>query len=145
MVLNPYPLLVVIVPLMLSLSAASIYRSIYPYEEVKRAIDKMAEYRLAKSRLSSTKRGRKKLKAMEAEYKRAKRIVTRSIVLKMTLLLVSYMLGSILVFVYIPALPAPYYLPPLTVAAEGGYYIVSAILYFLVYVVVFLSLRDTFL
>ncbi|MCE4622218.1 MAG: hypothetical protein F7C82_02770 [Desulfurococcales archaeon] len=143
--MDPYPLIVVIIPLMLSLSAASIYRSIYPYEQVKRAIDKMAEYRLMKSQMGTSKRARKKLKAMEAEYKRAKRTITRSIIVKMTLLLVSYMLGSILVFVYVPALPAPYSLPPLTVAAEGGYYIMSAILYFLVYVVVFLSLRDTFL
>lgn len=143
--MDPTPLLVLVTPLVLSLSAAYTYRSIYPYEQVKRAVDKMTEYRLMKAKLGSGKRARKKLKAMEPEYRRAKRIITRSILVKMTLLLISYMLGSILVFVYVPAVPAPFSLPPLTVSADGGYYIVSALLYFLVYVVVFLAIRDTFL
>jgi uncharacterized membrane protein (DUF106 family) len=143
--LNPYPLIILVVPTVLALSTAVIYRSIYSYERVKSAVDKLAEYRALKAQAQSSKRLSKKLRAMEPEYRRAKRLITKSVVLKMFLLLIAYMLGSLLVFVYIPAIPAPFSLPPLTLETEGSYYALSAILYFFVYVLVFLIFRDTFL
>ena len=143
--MNPSPLLAFIIPLIFSLSAGATYRSIYPYETVKRAIDKMAEYRLAKAKLGRGKRAAKKLAKIEPEYKRAKRLVTRSIIVKMTLLIVTYMLGSIIVFVNTPIIPAPFHLPPITVVVNGQPYMESLIIYFTVYVIVFLVFRDTFL
>ncbi|MEB3806426.1 MAG: hypothetical protein GSR73_02810 [Desulfurococcales archaeon] len=143
--MNPYPLLILIIPLVLALSTATLYRSIYPYERVKAAVDKMAEYRALRKQAASSKRLMKKLRSIEPEYRRAKRIVTRSIILKMVLLLVAYMLGSLLVLLYIPAIPAPFNLPPLTMEGNGAYYVFSPILYFLVYILVFLVFRDTFL
>ncbi len=143
--MNPAPLLAFIIPLIFSLSAGATYRSIYPYERVKKAVDKIAEYRVVKARLGKGKRAMKKLAQLEPEYKRAKRIVTRSIIVKMTLLLVTYLLGSTIVFINTPLLASPFHVPPLTVIVKGQPYMSSLIAYFSVYVIVFIVFRDTFL
>ncbi len=142
--MNPAPLAAVIVPFSLVLSSLAIYRSIYPYERVKKAMEVMAEYRVLKSQARG-KRGLKKVKAMEPQYKQARGAVMRALFVKMLLLLTSYMIGSLLVFLLVPAVPAPFHLPPFTIAGEGGYYSFSITIYFLVYVVTFIVFRDSFL
>lgn len=142
--MDPLPFLVVVVPLIMGLSSIAVYRSIYPYQMVKEALETVAAYRALKARARS-KRDFKKLASMESDYRRARRIMTRALILKMILLLASYTAGSLFVFAVIPFLPSPYYIPFLTVEAEGSYYVVSVTVYFLVYVILFITLRDSFL
>jgi len=142
--LDLLPFVIIIVPVLMGLSAIAIYRSIYPYRVVKQALETVATYRALKAQARS-KRDLKRLSSLEPEYKRARRIVTRALITKMVLLLVSYTAGSLFVFAIAPFIPSPYYIPFLTVAAEGGYYIITVTIYFLVYVVLFITLRDSFL
>jgi len=142
--LDLLPFTIIIVPVLMGLSAIAIYRSIYPYSVVKQALETVAMYRALKAQ-AKTKRDLKRLAQLEPEYQKAKRLVTRALIVKMILLLVSYTAGSLFVFAIAPAIPAPYYIPFLTIAAEGGYYIISVTLYFLVYVILFITLRDSFL
>ena len=142
--MDPAPLIVIVTPLLLVLSAASIYRSLYPYERVRWALDRVAEYRVLKRRARS-KRDLKRLRALESEYREAKRIVARSLLVKLVLLLSGYVVGSILVLTVVPAVPSPYHLPPLTITVDGAPYMLSVTAYFVVYVILFFVLRDSFL
>ncbi len=142
--MNPLPLLVVILPVILVTSALSVYRTIYPLEAVREATQVVAEYRVLKQRAKS-KKDIKRLRALEPRYRRARSLLIRSVFVKLALLLSGYVAGSILVFVTVPVLVAPFHLPPLTVAGESGYYMLSITAYFLVYVVLFIVLRDSFL
>ncbi|MEB3766117.1 MAG: hypothetical protein GSR77_08165 [Desulfurococcales archaeon] len=143
--MNPLPLIIVILPLLLVYSTAMIYRSIYPREAIEKAIEVISQYRVLKNESRKSKRILKKLRAMESEYKKAKRIMTRSIIVKMLLLMASYVSGSIIFFYIVPVLPAPYYIPLISIESEFGLVIPSFLLYFISYMVFYLAMRDTFL
>ncbi len=142
--MNTTPLLAIVLPITLVLSAIAIYRSLYPYERVRRATEIVAEYRVLKSRARS-KKDLKRLRVLESEYREARRLVFRALIVKLVLLLSGYVSGSIILLVAAPVLLAPFHLPPLTVAGEEGYYMLSITAYFLVYVALFIVLRDSFL
>ncbi len=143
--MDPGPLIAFIIPLVFSISAGATYRSIYSYDELRKALDKVAEYRVAKAKAGRGKRALKKLASLEPDYKRAKRLITKSIIVKMTLLIITYILGSIIVFVNAPVIISPFHLPPLTFIVKGVPYVESLVIYFIVYIIVFLVFRDTFL
>jgi len=141
---DPWPLAVIAIPLVMVVSALAIYRSIYPVDKIKEALETIAEYRVLKSQ-ARAKKDIKKLRALEPRYRRARSLITRALLVKMFLLLSGYIAGSIILFVTVPVIEAPFHLPPLTIPAEGSYYMLSVTAYFLVYVVLFLVFRDSFL
>jgi len=140
-------LLIIILPFLIVYSAAGIYRSIYPKEQVLEALGFIAEYRALKSelRVRKTKRLAKKLAAMESEYKKNRSIVLKATLTKMILLVTGYLAGSILVLVVSPFLPPVYDLPPITVVVEGHLVIAGFMLFFLMYIVYYAMLRENFI
>ncbi len=141
------PLLILILPFLIIYSAASIYRSIYPFEVVRKALDTVAEYRLLKreAQVKKTKRIAKKLAAMEPEYKRARSIILRSTGVKLLLLISGYMAGSIIFLVVAPLLPSPYNIPILSFTHQGNIYTPAFLLYFIMFISYYLVFRDSFI
>ncbi len=144
-IMNLWPLIIVLLPILLLYSNGIIYRSIYSRDVVKDALEKIAQYRMLKEEAKKNKRALKKLQRIMPEYQKARGIVTRSIIVKMILLMTGYILGSLAFFYIIPVLPAPYDIPLLTIHTEAGPVIPSFLLYFLTYLIVYLAMRDTFL
>jgi hypothetical protein len=141
------PLLILVLPLLIIYSAASIYRSIYPFETIRRALDVVAEYRILKreAQIKKTKRIAKKLAAMESDYKRARSLILRSTGVKLLLLISGYMAGSVFFLIVSPLLPSPYNIPILSFTHEGAIYTPGFLLYFLMFIAYYLVFRDSFI
>jgi hypothetical protein len=140
------PLFIIIIPFLFVYSAASLYRSIYPADTIKRALETVAEYRTVKLEAERSKRKLKKVRQMEPQYKRAKRILLRASLVKSVILLVTYLLGSFLFLYTMPVLLSPYYIPVLTAITDTGSCVIyTFIIYFLSYILFFLLFRDSFL
>ena len=141
------PLFLIITPLLFVHATAQIYRSIYSEDEVRKALEAVARYRSAKAEYERTgsKRALKKLRGLEYEYREARRLLLRGFLVKTTLFMGTYLLGSLLFITYMPAVPSPYYLPGITLMAGGECVAPSFIIYFIAYIVFYFVYRDRFL
>ncbi|MCE4625876.1 MAG: hypothetical protein F7C35_08480 [Desulfurococcales archaeon] len=139
------PLFLIIIPFLFVVSSAAVYRSIYPEEKVKRALEIIAEYRVAKEEAKRRKRAAKKVRALEPQYKRARRLLLNTVLVKTLLLLLTYLGGSIMFIQTMPAIASPYHIPPLTVNNGDICVIPSIIIFFLAYIVFYTAYRDNFL
>jgi len=142
--LNPHPLLVFLAPVPLLALAALAYRSLYPLETVREALERVRAYRELEAQASrGTKRALKRLRAMEAEYRRARGLLLRAMLVKTLLVTAVYVASSLSVVRY--AYPAPASLPLVTIAEAGAPYIPAIIVHFAGYVYALVLLRDTLL
>ena len=142
--MNPHPLLVFLAPVPLLALAALAYRSLYPLEAVREALERVRAYRELEAQASrGTKRALKRLRAMEAEYRRARGLLLRAMLVKTLLVTAVYVASSLSVVRY--AYPAPASLPLVTIAEAGAPYIPAIIVHFAGYVYALVLLRDTLL
>ncbi len=140
------PLFLLIIPFLFVYSSAVIYRSIYSEETIKKALEKISEYRRIKADAEKGhKRKLKKLKALQPEYKAARGLLLKSTLVKTLLILVTYVIGSLLFMMTMPVLVSPYYIPILTIIREGTCLAPTFLLYFLSFVVFYTIYRDNFL
>ena len=134
------PLLPFLMAISAAILAARVYRRIYPYEVVRTAIDVIAEYRALES-MARGKRGKKKLRTREPEYRRARRIIFRSTIVKFFVLTSIYMTGGIAAALAYPVYRAPFKLPLLTGTLDNVIVMPSFMLYFITFIYTSLVLR----
>lgn len=124
------------------------YRTLYPLEEVRRAVEIASEYKSI-SGLLRGKRAVRRLKSMEPEYKKARSLILRSTVVKFILITLSYVSVSLMLTVIYPVVETPYYIPLITlhVEVDNREAIVMPILYlhFFVFLYAMLLYRDLIL
>ncbi len=125
--------------------AIAAYRTLYSLEEVKKAVEIVAEYKSI-SALSKDKRAARRLKSMEPEYKKARSLILKSTIVKFALITLSYISFSLILTIIYPAVETPYYIPLITLHAEleGREVIVMPILYlhFFIFLYAMLLYRD---
>lgn len=114
-----YPLASFILPILAVYSVAKIYRSLYPYDYIRSALQILAEYRLL-SRAKS-KRLVKRARQMAPKVKAARRLLLRALLFKMLALIAVFMATTVLVFNN-PTAFTPFDLPLFTlkVSQAGG-------------------------
>ncbi len=140
------PLLNIILPFLFVYSSASIYRSIYPEDVIKRSLASIAEYRKAKAEASKSKRQLKKLRVLEPQYRAARSVLLRSTLVKTMLLMLGYIAGSLLLTSIMPGLASPYYVPGIIATTGQGVCVIpSLIVYFLAFLLFYIAMRDNFL
>ena len=126
---EPAPLAALLFSVSTVYIAARVYQRFYPYRVVEAALEVVARYReLEEEARSGSKRAAKKLRLMEPEYGRARRLLFRSFIFKFALLMLTYTLAGALVLAVVPYAVVPFHLPPFTVIVEGspvmpGYYL----------------------
>ncbi|MCE4613280.1 MAG: hypothetical protein F7C07_05555 [Desulfurococcales archaeon] len=138
------PLLAILVPLLFAYSAISLYRSIYPYEAVKRSMEVVAEYRRLE-RTAKGKRDERKLKSLRPDYIRARRTLVRSILAKFLILTIFYVIGALFTAYTVPLLLSPFHVPLITLMVEGVPVASSFMIYFMVFLFMTLVLRERLL
>jgi len=138
------PIIVISLPLLFAYSAITLYRSIYPYETVKKSIDFIAEYRRLE-RTVKGKRGERKLKALKPEYMKARRVLVRSILVKFLVLTIFYVIGALFTASLVPILFSPFHVPLITFMVDGVPVASSFIIYFMVFLFMTLVLREKLL
>lgn len=139
------PLITIILPFIFVYSSAAIYRSVYPEDRIREAINVVANYKMLKAEAEKSKRKRKKLLSMESSYRAARGTLLRATLLKTLLLMISYVAGSLMLMSLIPGLASPYYIPGLVIVEGGTCVIASIIVYFLAYLLFYAAYRDNFL
>ncbi|MCE4627807.1 MAG: hypothetical protein F7C34_01470 [Desulfurococcales archaeon] len=139
------PLVTVILPFLFVYSSAAIYRSVYPENRIREAINIVADYRRLKAEAEKSKRKRKKLLAVEPTYRSARSTLLRATLLKTLLLMISYVAGSLMLMSLIPGLASPYYIPGIVITEGSTCVIASIIVYFLAYLLFYAAYRDNFL
>jgi uncharacterized membrane protein len=100
-------------------TAALIYRSFVPRQRVEWALEVARSYRLLEEEARRSKRAARKAKKLLPEYRRARSIIFRTLLLKLGLLMLTYTLFGVVAITSVPALPAPLGIPVLTVEADG--------------------------
>ncbi len=113
--------------------AVMVYRRIVPYDAIKTAIDVIAEYR-ALERGAKGKRAQKKLKSLEPEYRRARRLIFRSTMVKFLILTSFYIAGGLASVIVYPLVKSPYSLPLVTTEINGATVVPTFMLYFLAFI-----------
>lgn len=142
------PILAVIASFSSLYVAIVAYRTLYPLEEVRKAVEITSEYRSI-SGLLRGKRATRRLKSMEPEYKKARSLILRSTVVKFILITLSYVSVSLMLTVIYPVVETPYYIPLITlyVEVDGREAIVMPVLYlhFFIFLYAMLLYRDLIL
>lgn len=131
--MNLLPLFPVLLAMASAILAIMVYRRVIPYEAIREAIDLVAEYR-ALERGARGKRAQKKLKAMEPEYRRARRLIFRGTLVKFLVLTSFYMTGGLAAVIVYPLVRSPYDLPLITTSIDGVTVVPTFMLYFLVFI-----------
>lgn len=111
------PLIAVIASITSLYIAVSLYRAVYPYEDVRRALEIAAEYRSITAYLRS-KRALRRAKSREPEYRRARSLILRTILVKFTLITISYVSVALLLTFVMPVVPTLVYIPLVTFKYE---------------------------
>jgi len=146
------PLLVILTSMASLYMAIAVYRVIYPYEDVKRALEIASEYRSLTVYLRS-KRAARKARSLEPEYKRARGLILRTILVKFTLITLSYISTALLVTLVMPAVEVPYHIPLVTFNFEncpldesrGCVLMPTLYLHFFAFIYAMLLLRESML
>lgn len=115
-----YPLASFLLPILAVYSVARIYRSVYPYESVKAALEAIAEYRLLSR--SPSKRAAKRARQLAPRARAARRMLLRALLFKMVALTGVFMATTLLIWAA-PLAYSPFELPLFTGRAligEGG-------------------------
>ncbi|MDM7275157.1 MAG: hypothetical protein P3X22_003410 [Thermoprotei archaeon] len=124
------------------------YRTLYPLEEVRKAVEIASEYKSI-SGLLRGKRAARRLKSMEPEYRKARSLILRSTIVKFALITLSYVSASLMLTIIYPVVETPYYIPLITlhVELEGREAIVMPVLYlhFFIFLYTMLLYRDLIL
>lgn len=115
--MNLVPLIAILASIASLYVAVSIYRLVYPYEDVRRALDIASEYRSLTAYVRS-KRVARKAKMREPEYRRARSLILRTIFVKFALITLSYISVALLLTAVMPAVETPYYIPLVTFKFE---------------------------
>ena len=139
------PLFIIILAYLMVLTTASIYRSVFPEEEIRKAVDTVSRYRTLKLEAERSKRKQKKLRGMEPEYREAKRLLLKGFVFKTVIFMLTYVLGSLLFIYTMPAIISPYHIPGVTVRSDEICAAPSFILFFIAYMMFYFIHRDSFL
>lgn len=107
------------------------YRSIYPLERVLGAMEVVAEYRSISSARRRSKRLERRLKSLEPDYRRARGLLFRTLIVKFLLLSAAYVSVGLMLTLLQPLVASPYYIPLVTerVEIEGAVVEVIPILY----------------
>ncbi|MCE4602168.1 MAG: hypothetical protein F7C08_01020 [Desulfurococcales archaeon] len=113
--------------------AIMVYRRIVPYDAIKTAIDIITEYRVLE-RGAKGKRAQKKLKTMEPEYRKARRLIFRSTMVKFLVLTSFYIAGGLAAVIVYPLIQSPYSLPLVTTEIDGITVVPTFMLYFLAFI-----------
>ncbi len=115
--MNLIPLLAVLASMASLYVAVSVYRTLYPYEDVRRALEIASEYRSLTAYVRS-KRAARKAKSREPEYRRARSLILRTILVKFTLITLSYVSVALILTMIMPVVETPYYIPLITFKFE---------------------------
>jgi hypothetical protein len=115
--LNPTPLIAIVVSITSLYIAVSLYRALYPYEDVRRALEIASEYRSLTAYIRS-KRVARKAKSREPEYRRARSLILRTILVKFLLITLSYVSVALALTAIMPVVETPYYIPLITFKFE---------------------------
>ncbi len=135
------PLLPVAMAFSSAILAVATYRRIIPYTAIKTAIDVIAEYRVLQ-REAKGKRALKKLKALEPEYARARRLVFRSTLVKFFILTSFYLAGGLASAISYPLYKTPYAFPLITTITQDGVVVAPTfMIYFLAFIYISLVFR----
>lgn len=111
--MNIIPLLVVLASIASLYLAIAAYRALYPYDVVKRALEVASEYRSITAYLRS-KRALRKARSMEPEYRRARSLILKTIIVKFILITLSYVSVALLLTTLMPMVEVPYHIPLVT-------------------------------
>ena len=103
-----------------------IYRSLVPKERVLWALEVARVYRSLEEEARTSKRAARRAKKMLPDYKRARSILFRTLLLKLGLLMISYTIYGVVAIAAVPAVPSPLSIPLLTVE-EGGVLLMPSI------------------
>ncbi len=103
-----------------------IYRSLVPKERVLWALEVARVYRSLEEEARTSKRAARRAKKMLPDYKRARSILFRTLLLKLGLLMISYTIYGVVAIAAVPAVPSPLSIPLLTVE-EGGMLLMPSI------------------
>jgi len=143
--LNPAPIAAVLLGISTVYLAGRLYQRFYPPESVLHALEVTKRYRdLEEEARKGSKRALKKLRLMEVEYRRARRLLFRSFLFKFGLLMLTYTVAGALVLAVIPYLVVPFHIPPLTVVEGGTAYLPGYYLHFLSFLYGALLFRELF-
>jgi len=115
--LNPIPLLAIIASIASLYIAVSVYRILYPYEDVKKALEIASEYKSLTAYIRS-KRVARKVKSKGPEYRRARSLILKSMLMKFTLITLSYVSVALMLTALMPVIETPYYIPIVTFILE---------------------------
>ena len=110
-----YPLASFLLAVLAVYATARIYRSLYPYERVRGAMEVIARYRIT-SRMPG-KRAAKKARAMAPLAREARGLLLRAFLVK-TVLLTSVFLATMLIVWRVPVAFSPFELPPVSATVE---------------------------
>jgi len=122
--------------------AAKVYRRMVPYPIVRAAVDFIAEYRVME-RTAKSKRDIKKLKSMEPDYRKARRIILRSTIVKFVVLTSLYITGGIATALTAPFIESPFSFPLFTIHTDDDRLLIqSFFLYFIVFIYISLVFRE---
>ncbi|MEB3779935.1 MAG: hypothetical protein GSR85_06875 [Desulfurococcales archaeon] len=137
-----YPLAPLIFAVFFAYLAAKVYRKMIPYDAVKTAVDFIAQYRVLE-RTAKSKRDIKKLRTMEPEYKKARRVILRTTIVKFVVLTSMYISGGIATALVAPLIESPFYFPLFTLPTEDGRLLMqSFFIYFMIFIYVSLVYRE---
>ncbi|MCE4611607.1 MAG: hypothetical protein F7B17_06535 [Desulfurococcales archaeon] len=115
----PVEFLPVLSGLLAVYSAMIVYRAFMPKPRVEWALEVARTYRVLEEEAKHDKRAARKAKKLHPDYKRARSVLFRSLLLKLGLLMIFYTIYGIVSITTVPALPSPIRIPLLTVE-EGG-------------------------
>ncbi len=151
--MNLVPLLAILVSIASLYIAVSVYRTLYPYEDVKRALEIASEYRSLTAYIRS-KRAARKAKSREPEYRRARSLILRTTLVKFILITLSYVSVALALTAIMPVVETPYYIPLVTfrfddcpIEGVGGECVLMPMLYlhFLTFIYAMLLFRELML
>ncbi|MEM0365687.1 MAG: hypothetical protein QXO93_01700 [Acidilobaceae archaeon] len=139
--MDPLPLIAVLLSISALYTAGFIYRLIYPYEDVRRALEVASEYRSISAYIRS-KRAVRKLKSIEPEYRRARGLIIKSIFIKFMLITLLYITTAFMIVILKPIVEVPFYIPLIVIQYEGSYYMPMLYLYFISFIYGMLLFRE---
>ncbi|MEB3825559.1 MAG: hypothetical protein LRS47_02690 [Desulfurococcales archaeon] len=135
-------LIVFITAIIFSWIAVLTSKALVNEEAVRRALEIIEEYRRMLSESASRPRLRKKLRAMEAQYKKARKLVLFNSMKRMAVLVLAYSVSSVLVMVSVgTSIISPIYIPGITLNVNNAYYVPTVLVHFLGYIYALLLFR----
>ncbi len=110
-----YPLATFILAILAVYATAKLYRSLYPYDRVREAMEVIARYRIT-SRMPG-KRAAKRARAMAPLARDARRLILKALLAK-TLLMTSVFIATMIIVWRVPVAFSPFDLPPVAASVE---------------------------